>query len=666
LPRETPAAIRGLLRRCLDRNAKTRLRDIGEARVAIEAALAGETPGDLAPVESHRARVLPWAVAAALCLLVGAGAGYFWPRQPALDVRAAQFTVDAPSGSTFVDVFGSSAVSPDGRFLVFSVRDNGAKNPVLWLRPIDSLNPRALAGTEGGDFPFWSPDSQSLAFFADGKLKRIAVAGGTPLTLCEAKPTGPAGGAWNQEGVILFAGEDGLYRVPASGGVAARITQADAARHETAHGFPQFLPDGRRFLYYIQSPDPGVQGVYAAALDQPQERSRILSTDHKALYSPSRGNYPGLLLWLRERALLAQPFDAGKVRLEGEPARVAENISITTTSSNVIAPSRAAFWLSDAGVLAYHTDAIAKRKILWVGRDGREIQEAAEEDAYTRIRLLPDGKRAMVSRTDVSDGKVDLWLLDLGRGVRTRLTVDGRETGFAVWSPDGRSIAYSSERSGVVQIYRKDAAGGGQEQQLTGGPEPNYVTGWSRDGRYLLFTRNRGTAYDIWALPAGEGGSGPAAQKPFLVVQNDGYAGSAAFSPDGKWVAYHSAESGRNEIYARPFAGAASVKTGKWQVSSQGGMMPKWRADGRELFYTWNEGMAMSPEVVVMAAAVRTATGSFESDAPHELFRLPGGGDASYDVSGDGQRFLVSGQVSAGTARVSPLTVVLNWQAWLK
>ena len=241
----------------------------------------------------------------------------------------------------------------------------------------------------------------------------------------------------------------------------------------------------------------------------------------------------------------------------------------------------------------------------------------------------------------------------------TRLTVDGRETGFAAWSPDGRSIAYSSERSGVVQIYRKDAAAGGQEEQLTDGPEPNYVTGWSRDGRYLFFTHNRGNAYDIWALPVDKGGSGPAAQKPFLVVQNDGYAGSAAFSPDGNWMAYHSQESGRNEIYARAFAAAASEKTGKWQVSSQGGWFPKWRADARELFYASLEG-------VVMAAAVRTASGSFESDAPHELFRLPGGVDTAYDASADGQRFLVLALGAAGTANASPLTVVLNWQAWLK
>jgi serine/threonine-protein kinase len=351
LPSETPAAIRGLLRRCLDRNPRNRLRDIGEARIAIEAALAGEMPfGDPALAESARAHVLPWA-AAGLCLVLATGAGYLWVKSRAPEIRAAQFTLDAVGGSTFANVHGGSAVSPDGRFVVFGLAGNGQKKPVLWLRPIDSLNARELPGTEGGDFPFWSPDGQSLAFFAEDKLKRIALDGGTPAILCEAKPPGPAGGAWNQHGLILFAGEGGLYRVSASGGVAARIIEADAARHETAHGFPQFLPDGRRFLYFIQSPDLGVQGVYAAAVDSPQQRRRILSTDHKALYAPPRGSHPGLLLWLREQTLFAQPFDIAKLKLEGEPARLAENISITSTSTDVDFPSRAAFWLSDAGVL---------------------------------------------------------------------------------------------------------------------------------------------------------------------------------------------------------------------------------------------------------------------------------------------------------------------------
>jgi Tol biopolymer transport system component len=296
--------------------------------------------------------------------------------------------------------------------------------------------------------------------------------------------------------------------------------------------------------------------------------------------------------------------------------------------------------------------------MLWMGRDGKEIQEAAEEDEYTSVRLSPDGKKALVGRTEVSDRKNDLWVLDLGRGVMTRLTADGRETGFAVWSPDGRAVAYSSERRGVVTIYRKDV-GAQQEEQLTNGTDPSYVTGWSADGRYLFCTRPRHNGSDIWALPLGEDASGPAAQDPFLVVQIDSYGGSAAFSPDGKWMAYHSEESGRIEIYARPFAGASPGKTGRWQVSRQGGRSPRWRADGRELFY-------LSLENIVTAAAVRTASGNFESDAPHGLFRLTAGDDRAWDVSADGQRFLVLAASSAGTVGASPLNVVVNWQAMLK
>jgi len=661
LPAKTPASALWLLRRCLDRDAKNRLRDIGEARIAIDAVQAGENPpSDPAPAESYRARAIRWAAAAALCLVAGAGAGYIWPHRSTLELRTAQFTVDAPGRSTFGDVIGGTAVSPDGRLLVFSAREIGAKSDVLWLRPIDSLGAHPLSGTEDGDLPFWSPDSQSLAFFADNKLKRMTITGGAPVTLCEVKVPGPAGGAWNQDGLILFAGEDGLYRVPASGGVAARITQVEAKRHETGHGFPQFLPDGRRFLYYVQSPDPNVQGVYVAALDRPRERSRILSTDHKALYSAPRGNSnSGFLLWLRDQVLLAQPFDTGKLKLEGAPARLADNISMTTTASSSIAPSHAAFWLSDAGVLAYHVDAAVKRKMLWMGRDGKEIREAAEEDEYTSVRLSPDGKRAIVGRIEASDRKNDLWLLDLARGVMTRLTADGKATAFAVWSPDGRAVAYSSERKGVVTIYRKDV-GAQQEEQLTNGADPSYATGWSRDGRYLFYTGPRHNGSDIWALPLGEGGSGPAAQKPFLVVQIDSYGGSAAFSPDGEWMAYHSAESGRTEIYARPFSGASSGKTGRWQVSRLGGVSPRWRADGGELYYS-------SPEGTVTAATVRTASGNFESDAPHDLFRLTDGDPfRGWDVSADGQRFLVLGAVTTDTVNASPLTVVLNWQAGLQ
>jgi Tol biopolymer transport system component len=356
--------------------------------------------------------------------------------------------------------------------------------------------------------------------------------------------------------------------------------------------------------------------------------------------------------------LLAQPFDIDKLKLEGEPARLADNISIQTTASTSSAPSFAAFWLSEEGVLAYHADAAVKRKILWTGRDGKPIQEVAEEDEYMSVRLSPDGKRAIVGRIEGSRRKNDLWVLDLGRGVMTRLTDDGGETDFAVWSPDGRAVAYSSDRKGVVTIYRKDV-GAQQEEQLSNGADPSYVTSWSRDGRYLFYTRLDPNGYDIWALPLDEAGAGPASQKAFLVVPINAYGGSAAFSPDGKWMAYHSAESGRMEIYAQPFAGAFSGTAGRWQVSRQGGGSPRWRADGAELFY-------LSLEGIVTAATIRTTSGNFESNVAHDLFRLAFNHDRGWDASADGQRFLVLGAATADSVRASPLTVVLNWQAGLQ
>jgi serine/threonine protein kinase len=663
--------VRHLIGRCLDRNMKTRLAHIAEARIAMENYASTEIqPQSTAPAKTGwRPRAAgAFGLATLLGLAIGVGTGHLWRHSPDPEPRSSQFALAAPGGSTFVDVITSSAVSPDGRLLVFSARDSDAKNPVLWLRPIHSLNARSLSGTERADFPFWSPDSQSLAYFADGKLKRIAIAGGsTPATLCDATPPGPGGGSWNQDGLILFTGEDGLYRVPAAGGVATRVTQADPARHEMAHGFPQFLPNGRRFLYFIQSADQNVQGVYASVLERPQERSRLLATAHKALYTPPVGQYPGMLLWLREQVLLAQAFDVRGLKLDGEPAPLADTVSIGRSS---MGPSAAAYWVSHDGVLAYRADSPSKRQLLWVGRDGKEIGEAAEEDEYTSVRLSPDGRKALVGRVDAVDRKNNLWLLDFSSGVMTKLTIDGKQSGFAVWSPDSRSIAYSAERNGVLQIFKRNAVSGAKEEQVTNGLDPSYVTGWSGDGSYLFCTRVQGNSHNIWALPLEGGGS--AARKPFIAVPINAYGGSGAFSPDGKSMAHHSAVSGRVEVYVRPFAGGAPTATSVWQVSKDGGMSPRWRADGRELFYLSRDG-------VVSAATVRPAGSDIGFDAPQELFRLAGGrrvsSDRGFDVSSDGQRFLVvaaketDAQVAVsaqGAATDSPLIVVLNWQAGLK
>ena len=369
------------------------------------------------------------------------------------------------------------------------------------------------------------------------QVERSDIVGEAPQILCDAA-TGPgAGGTWSRDGVILFGAAEGLFRVSASGGVPQQITQWDAARKELGVGVPQFLPDGKRFLYFIQSMEPNTQGIYAGSLDNPKERVRILATDRKAHYVPARDGRTGFLLWLREQTLLAQPFDAAKLRLEGDPTPLVEEVGLGP-------PIRAAFWASDAGLLVYRTgEANAKGKLLWISRDGKRLGEAGKEDRYASIRLSPDETRVAVSRFG-DDGTSDIWVLELGREVIRRLTFDPKSDGMPVWSPDGRQIAYYSDRSGVRQIYRKQADGGGQEEQLTKSPTSKIVSDWSRDGRYLLYfdyevaalTRGR----DLWALPLeGE-------RKPLAVLQTPFAEWNVQFSHDGKWIAYQSNQSGRD------------------------------------------------------------------------------------------------------------------------
>ena len=492
--------------------------------------------------------------------------------------------------------------------------------------------------------------------------------------LCDASESGASGaaavgGAWNREGVILVGSRGGLLRVAASGGVPAPVTNIDASRHESFHGFPQFLPDGKRFLYLIQADDSNVAGLYAGSLDRPQERVEILRTGTKAFYAPPVSGRPGHLLWLRDQTLMTQRFDAGNLRLEGEPAPLAEDVATLN--------ARADFWVSDAGLLVYRTGTAAPRtKMVWVGRDGKHLEEVGPEDTYGSLRLSPDGKRAAVARGDATNnGNQDIWLSDFGRAVMTRLTFDPKNDRDPVWSPDGRQIAFSSDRSGVVQIYRKDAGGGGQEEQLTEGPNPKFVSDWSRDGRYLLYLESAPkTQDDLWALPleAPGGSSGPGARKPILVLQTPFRERHAVFSPDGKWIAYTSDESGQDEVYVMAFAGAPAsgggagtkVPGGKWQISNQGGTRPKWRGDGKELFYVSVAGSN------IMAVGIRTSATGAESDTPRLLFTTPGLAPpgpvpSPYDVAADGQRFLML--LPPGSRRgVAPLTVVVNWQAGLK
>ena len=459
---QVPAKVRPLLQRCLEKDPKRRLRDIGDAWRLLE-----ERP----VAKPGQRGWLPWAVAT-LCLALAAAAAVFaflWLRAPAPEVRSTQFLLEAPGDTQFTNSYGATAVSPDGRYLVFGAGTQGTAP--LWLRPLDSLSARPLQGTEGGNLPFWSPDSKSIAFYAGGKLKRSDIVGGAPQVLCDRPrmPLGQAGpGAATESSCLAQPRGSSVYRHPAA--FHSRSRNGTRRAKESGHGVPQFLPDGKRFLYFVQSTEPNTQGIYAGSLDNPKERVRILATDRKAYYVPPRDGRTGFLLWLREQTLLAQPFDAAKLRLEGDPTPLAEDVAVGP-------PIRAAFWTSDAGVLVYRTgDAYQKGKLLWMSRDGKRLGEAGKEDRYGSIRLSPDDKRVAMGRFD-DGGNADIWVLEFGREVMTRLTFDPKWELVPVWSPDGRQIAYYSDRSGVRQIYRKEAGGGGQEEQLTNSPNGKIVVG---------------------------------------------------------------------------------------------------------------------------------------------------------------------------------------------
>jgi Tol biopolymer transport system component/tRNA A-37 threonylcarbamoyl transferase component Bud32 len=630
-----PESLDWLLGRCLAKDPDERWQAARDLRAFLERCSEGGTFG--ARPDVGVLRTIGWIAAGVLAILLALLAFVRFREAPQAHVRLAQFVVEPPAGAEFVSSSSAASVSPDGRYLVFGAY-TGADSS-LWLRPIDSLNARMLPGTENGRAPFWSPDSKSIGFLSGGKLKRTDIAGGAPQALCDATVAG-TGGTWNRAGIILFGQGAGLLRVPASGGAPQIVTQPDSRRKEGAHSEPQFLPDGNRFLYFIGSADADVRGIYAGSLDHPGDRLRILATDHKASYVPPADGRSGFLLWIREQSLVAQPFDEGHLRLEGEATPVAENVGQSTSAN-------AAFFTSDTGLLVYRSGVRPQmRKLVWMSRDGKTQGEAGKEEYYGQFRLSPDGTRLAVTILD-GNANADIWVLDLGRAIMSRLTFTPKPRYNPAWSPDGRQIAYDSDQTGVRQLYRKEANSEGQEEQLTRGPDHKGLSDWSPDGRYLLYQDlNPQTGFDLGVLTLAGEREPHVLKTPFSKF-------TAKFSPDGNSIAYISHESGRDEAYLRAFP----VSGGQWQVSSQGGSSPRWRADGKELYYLEPASNSL------MATGVHIVGGSFQTDAPRKLFAVPGGG--SYDVTADGQRFIVFEDVNAANGPV-PLTVVLNWQAGLQ
>ena len=544
-------------------------------------------------------------------------------------------TILPPEKTTFdfTGNHGLMALSPDGRRLVFAASADGKSQ--LWVRPLDALTAQPLPGTEGATFPFWSPDSQLVGFFAGGKLKKIDISGGPPQTLADAQVG--RGGAWSPDGVIVFAPNNitPLLRVSAAGGTPSPVTTVtDAAvRTGNSHRFPWFLPDGRHFLF-AQSGGSSHITLHVGSLDSREDQA-IGEADSNAVYSE------GHLLFLRQNTLMAQPFDVKRRATTGEAVPIAEDVQHTLSPGTV-----GCFSVSGTGLLAYQTGVAAGGfRLTWFDRGGKPGGTLGEPSNFGYIEFSPD-RKSLLAR--VADNTIDLWTYDVSRGLPTRFTFDPANKLGGVWSPDGGAIVFDSNRKGKSDLYRKSSNGAGAEEPLYADNSDKRPMSWSPDGKFVLYSvPGPNTGVDIWALPmTGE-------PKPFPFLRTAFNEFNGRFSPDGRWVVYQSIESQRNEIYVAPFPGPG----GKRQISTAGGSFPRWRQDGKEIFY-------VDRDQRLMAAEVTAKGGALEVGAVRPLFGpIQTSTSYLYDISADGQRILAA---VASRQTSEPVTLVQNWTAALR
>jgi Tol biopolymer transport system component len=661
LPAATPPSIRRLLRRCLEKEPGRRLPDIAVARLEIDDA-AGDPGGaaEAAATVTPRSRERAWrnvTAAAVVIALVTIGFAAWSATRPSPMAAPIMFTLPPPEGLRYLAIYGSLSLSPDGRTVAFVAMDatrrfaDAETSPgALYIRSLGSQEARRLSGTDGAFSPFWSPDGRFVGFIAGGNLKKIAVAGGPPVTLAE-HASGRS--AWSAQGVILYNRSDdapGLYRIPDNGGPPTRVTEVDRSGDEFGHVYPMFLPDGRRFLFLGGNKDRAKSAIYLASLDS-QTRTRLIDVYSQPDYAP------GFLLYQRGGAVMAHPFDEKQARLTGDAVPIAEGVDTDMING------RAAFSASANGALIYRSGPTTggSGRLTWFDRSGKTLGTVAENGFYRYPRVSPDGRHAVVTFSQDEVG-MDLWQIDLARGVPTRSTFHpGDDFWPSVWSPDSQRVVFSSSRTrkGVFDLYQRSATGAATAELLWQSGETKSPSGFSPDGRILLVDRwvSPGSA-DMWALPmTGD-------RQPFPLIETAFNEHSAVFSPSGRFIAYVSNDSGVRQVYVQPFPPTGA----RVQLSTGNGSSPTWTPDGRTVLYaTFVDETSVRTfvaETAFMAVDVTTTGSTVRAGSPRMLFmqRHIGGGWNKFTVDPSGQRFLL---VVPDQNVLPPITVFLNWPSLL-
>ena len=630
----SPPALDRVVQGCLSKDPDERWQTAHDVKLQLQwIAEGGSQAGIPAPVSKRRrlSHNLAWAVAT-VCALAAIGMAVPWIFRSSPRVRPTRVSILAPEGGSFKPF--DIAISPDGSKFAFAAVDAAGKTQ-LWVRPLESESAQPLAGTDGAQFPFWSPDSQTIGFFADGKMKRLEASGGGLQVLADAPV--PRGGTWNQDGLILFApgAAGGLYRVSASGGTVEQVTTLDPKKNEDSHRWPCFLPDGKHFVFLVRSGlTTGAAQIYGSSL----------GAKDKSLIADSGGRpgcaQPGYLQFVRGSNLMAQKFDQKSLQLSGDPTPVVEQLGRDYTFS-------AAYTVSRNGIMVAHNGGVSTSVLTWYDRTGK-AGAVLGTDNYNVIRFSPDGKTLSASIYDNSGGE-DIWLLDLARGVRTRFTFGPALSDDPVWSPDGKMIVFDSNRTGSYAIYQKPSNGTQKEELVYADPAIKFTTSWSPNGKFVLMDHIGVDAQgrtSIWVLPMfGD-------RKAYPLISNDFNNTFSQFSPDGHWVAYDSNESGRDEIYAVAFPNP----TARFQISTSGGANAQWRPDGKELFYTDADNKIMAVDIASHGDALQIGT-------PHALWQPRLQAVNPPYATPDGKRFLANELPLQST---SHLSLTLNWDAELK